>query len=329
MALIKCPECGKEISDKAVACINCGCPVSAMKSAPAQPTESTRPAMPVKAAEPAKQAVDTANLGNVFGQFFGGQAAVKPATSKPLKPVPKEMPEMKLLRGIFVQILEKLSGMAGLAGYLALGSVVVDLINGYGLLMETAQIAIAGIACNIALVWLAQLIEFGHAKKFIKKNGYEDSIRNDTPALTNSINAFGLDRSIFMAWYIKSLNPVAGNALLEGIRKGRAEKRKERLGYLPYLVILAAVYYLLPKYGWMLMIEYETCLIVSHVVTLLVMVVCGRKKTLTLGLIVAVAVVFAPVIYAYYISDMWYHILICAAAAFAGMYIGTKTRKKQ
>lgn len=28
MALIRCPECGKEISDKAVACINCGCPVS-------------------------------------------------------------------------------------------------------------------------------------------------------------------------------------------------------------------------------------------------------------------------------------------------------------
>lgn len=27
MALIKCPECGKEISDKATACPNCGCPV--------------------------------------------------------------------------------------------------------------------------------------------------------------------------------------------------------------------------------------------------------------------------------------------------------------
>lgn len=27
MALIKCPECGKEISDKAVACIHCGCPL--------------------------------------------------------------------------------------------------------------------------------------------------------------------------------------------------------------------------------------------------------------------------------------------------------------
>lgn len=27
MALIKCPECGKEISDKAVSCPNCGCPL--------------------------------------------------------------------------------------------------------------------------------------------------------------------------------------------------------------------------------------------------------------------------------------------------------------
>lgn len=28
MALIKCPECGKEISDKAAACPNCGCPIA-------------------------------------------------------------------------------------------------------------------------------------------------------------------------------------------------------------------------------------------------------------------------------------------------------------
>lgn len=27
MALIKCPECGKEISDKAKTCINCGFPI--------------------------------------------------------------------------------------------------------------------------------------------------------------------------------------------------------------------------------------------------------------------------------------------------------------
>ena len=27
MALIKCSECGKEISDKAKTCVNCGCPI--------------------------------------------------------------------------------------------------------------------------------------------------------------------------------------------------------------------------------------------------------------------------------------------------------------
>ena len=28
MALIKCPECGKDISDRAPSCIHCGCPIS-------------------------------------------------------------------------------------------------------------------------------------------------------------------------------------------------------------------------------------------------------------------------------------------------------------
>lgn len=28
MALINCPECGKEISDKAASCPNCGCPIA-------------------------------------------------------------------------------------------------------------------------------------------------------------------------------------------------------------------------------------------------------------------------------------------------------------
>lgn len=32
MAIIKCPECGKEISDKALSCPNCGCPISSTSS---------------------------------------------------------------------------------------------------------------------------------------------------------------------------------------------------------------------------------------------------------------------------------------------------------
>lgn len=33
MALIKCPECGKEVSDKAQTCINCGCPLAQVNPA--------------------------------------------------------------------------------------------------------------------------------------------------------------------------------------------------------------------------------------------------------------------------------------------------------
>lgn len=40
MALVKCPECGKEISDKAASCPNCGCPASEFKK-PSVP-EDTR-----------------------------------------------------------------------------------------------------------------------------------------------------------------------------------------------------------------------------------------------------------------------------------------------
>lgn len=33
MALIKCPECGREVSDKAANCINCGCPLAGINPA--------------------------------------------------------------------------------------------------------------------------------------------------------------------------------------------------------------------------------------------------------------------------------------------------------
>ncbi|ELA8172820.1 zinc ribbon domain-containing protein [Vibrio alginolyticus] len=39
MALITCTECGKEYSDKASACINCGCPTEVNVSPPHQETE--------------------------------------------------------------------------------------------------------------------------------------------------------------------------------------------------------------------------------------------------------------------------------------------------
>lgn len=40
MALITCTECGKEFSDKALACPNCGCPASEMNSNSSKPEEN-------------------------------------------------------------------------------------------------------------------------------------------------------------------------------------------------------------------------------------------------------------------------------------------------
>ena len=39
MALIKCSECGKEISDKAAACVHCGCPVSVSTPKSSEPID--------------------------------------------------------------------------------------------------------------------------------------------------------------------------------------------------------------------------------------------------------------------------------------------------
>ena len=36
MALIKCSECGRDVSDKATACPNCGAPVQVISNAPGQ-----------------------------------------------------------------------------------------------------------------------------------------------------------------------------------------------------------------------------------------------------------------------------------------------------
>lgn len=47
MALIKCPECGNEISDKAAACPNCGYPIDGKPIAPVESSE------PVKEVDPA------------------------------------------------------------------------------------------------------------------------------------------------------------------------------------------------------------------------------------------------------------------------------------
>jgi len=48
MALIKCPECGREVSDRAAACIHCGCPISASRPKASEPVAAQKAAQPTE-----------------------------------------------------------------------------------------------------------------------------------------------------------------------------------------------------------------------------------------------------------------------------------------
>ncbi len=340
MALIKCPECGKEISDKAPACINCGCPVSAMK------TESAKPA------EAEKTNFGFTDFNQTFGQFFNSSStssttkAASPtpsqqtvtqktqmgtvttkAPSKPdynvlKQPVPKSIPEMKLLPGIIVQLLEKACGVVGLAGFTALGGIIVGFLSGFSASEETWQIAILGLAGNQILAYLSSLMEFWHVKRYLKRNNHVEAIREDDASYTNCIAAFKLNKTKHMARYIKRLNPTAGEALEKGIKKGIKEGRKKLLKTIPFMVILMALYYLLPRLEEAYILPYESSLIICHIVTFITMIMYERKIEFKPFLAVYIGAIFAPTIFAYFISDMWYHIAICAGAALLGQLVG-------
>ncbi len=306
MALIKCPECGKEISDKAPACIYCGCPASAMKTEPVKPAP-------------------TVSLNELFGDCFGGQSASRPVQTAPLKTVPKELPNPKPLTAAVVAVLDKACGVCGFAGFAALVAVVVTYLDSGYFEEDILPVSFLCMAGAVILAALIDGMEFRRARKFLRKNGYEESIRRDSTAMTNTYNAFGLCRTMQMVRYIKSLNPINGSKLSAQVKRARAEKWKKRLGYLPFLAVLGAVYYVLPD----LLLDEIMYLIVAHIVTLVVTAVYGFINNAANGLAVTAAVVFAPAVMANYYEDMWYHILICAGVAFVGMYIGASLRKKK
>lgn len=82
MSLVKCTECGREISDKATACPGCGAPTAALASAAASPAESAG----APAATEPKQSRALSFLGIAvlvvvlgFGALMTIGALVKPA----------------------------------------------------------------------------------------------------------------------------------------------------------------------------------------------------------------------------------------------------------
>ena len=81
------------------------------------------------------------------------------------------------------------------------------------------------------------------------------------------------------------------------------------------------------SYGWQGLLAVEwllAALAATHVATLVIMTVFGYKREGSFSVALLLGVLFAPVIYAYFFSEWWYHIVICGVAAFVGMLLGTK-----
>ena len=234
---------------------------------------------------------------------------------------------MGLGLGIVLEMLGKLCGMCGYAAFAAIASLLVDFLATGTLDNPFTSEIILGIGIWYIVALLISWLEFLRVRRFLKKGGYEECIRNDTPSMTNAYRAFGLKRTRSMLRYISRLNPASGKSLKEAIKRGTTAKWQRRLRYLPYMVILAAAYYLIPRLDMLPLYSDHWFLIVEHLVTLVVMIIYARKNCKDfeeniLEMVLVVTAIFALMFFVYYSSEMWYHILICAVIVAVSFFFG-------
>ena len=70
MAMISCPECGKQISDRAVSCPACGCPISSAPAAPARQNTADEAAKLLVLARRAREGSDSKNAARYYNQIL-------------------------------------------------------------------------------------------------------------------------------------------------------------------------------------------------------------------------------------------------------------------
>lgn len=129
MALIKCSECGKEVSDKAAACPACGCPVEVVSKVPVsyEVAEEAQPSVLL----PAKKTDSFKIVRIIIGCFSGLILGISFAVAKG--------------GGLFIVIL--LTAMAGVVASLdfggfslaVLGAVIGVIVLGVWLFLKVAM----------------------------------------------------------------------------------------------------------------------------------------------------------------------------------------------
>ena len=248
MALIKCEECGKEISNKAKACIHCGCPITCDESVDIVKKESaneyydqkSRKLMVAFHAVVSNKSKES-TLNNIYikqldrnvellvpnnikkdeqiwkkldasGEiviFTVQSVSVDPSIQSIVVDTKSKKKEDKTLKEIIYAY--KPTGLARFFDGPGVSRIMVLFIT-FALIREMwimeVLLTIAAIEC--LLILMKMCYPFHHVKQYIRKNHIDDAIKHDPNYRDVAALAYALMPGKKMLRYIKKLNTEAG-----------------------------------------------------------------------------------------------------------------------
>lgn len=189
--------------------------------------------------------------------------------------------------------------------------------------------ALAVIFASIPIKFLLQAIDFLKARKFIKKNGYVDSIRDDFPDFRNCKQAYRYAPGCLMNGYLEKLNPYFGKSVRVSRKKYLKKKWEERIRNLPYWGTLFGVIMLLTLacYNWGM--DENAAWIILCVVGFLMGVVffCNKGWESEFAIISAILLAGGTMLIEDYVN--WVHAAICVGVAAVGALFGCLGYKRK
>jgi len=258
MALIRCSECGREISDKAAACIHCGCPISV--TAPRDNLQqsaggaSRRLSLNLNVVlsgadhEQSPQTVYVPELGrNVefpidndikVGEtyevtlregskydsiIFTVSSIIKKTQTSSVN-TQNSSDAIATLRKYKPNFLARLFKKQGFSGFFRkfISMTIVFIVAGrFGDIDMEVILPILGVC--VVLLFLGGRYPFAHLKGFCRRHHIDEAIRQDTGYMNVAIVAYNTLPTRKMLAYIKGLNPAAA----QEIERQLAEKKNK------------------------------------------------------------------------------------------------------
>lgn len=250
-------------------------------------------------------------------------------TATPVKVIPDAMPEKKsnIMGGLVSELSGKIIGLSLIGCIYAFASFLAELVQLSRISEDSLGAGIGLLIAYVLLTNIRTLIRFCRVKKFIRKNGYENAIRNDTSNIANALAAYRLNPSGWMVRYIKKLNTASGEIIASVLKRQKKERSKTRLSYIPYLLIMAGCFAYLGYLGMFRTIEPLAMFIAMHILAFLANLIYCKIKGKDWGLKNYTVILFFAALMAFTDVSYGYHILICIAAVLIGGKIGEKMHK--